>query len=225
MIERRLNWQQLGITTSRLIQETDIDDALYDEADALIRDISAWLEARFAFVTTGTEALTRFNPGSIITARLNHSEALCFFVATAGERFEQYQQQLMRNGDMVRVYIANEIGSMIAESAADCMEEALQEQLTPKGLHRTNRYSPGYCGWDVCEQTLLFSLFPHGQKDAPSALPTPCGIELSESCLMHPIKSVSGVIGIGHEVKRMQYTCDLCRMPTCYKRKNKNKDK
>ncbi|MCK7538940.1 MAG: hypothetical protein MZV63_52410 [Marinilabiliales bacterium] len=46
----------------------------------------------------------------------------------------------------------------------------------------TNRFSPGYCGWDVAEQHKLFSFF----KD------NFCGITLTESALMNPVKSVSG---------------------------------
>jgi hypothetical protein len=37
-----------------------------------------------------------------------------------------------------------------------------------------------------------------------------CGIELTDSCLMLPTKSMSGIIGIAESVKFNQYTCNLC---------------
>ena len=48
---------------------------------------------------------------------------------------------------MVKVYIADSLGSIIAEKAADCMEEELAAFIEKRGWKHTNRYSPGYCGW------------------------------------------------------------------------------
>lgn len=53
---------------------------------------------------------------------------------------------------MVKVYIADAIGSVIAEKTADCMEIALDEYIRDRGWRHTNRFSPGYCGWHVSEQ-------------------------------------------------------------------------
>ena len=47
----------------------------------------------------------------------------------------------------------------------------------------------------------------------------PTGIALSESCLMHPIKSVSGVIGIGTTARRRAYGCVICQNKTCIYRR------
>lgn len=211
MIERTLTWEQLDLKRDEIIEALKADDATCAEVDALLDEIASFLQVRFAFVTTAVSTLDRFNPGRIILAQLKGSEALCYFVATAGKEFEDFQHRLANEGDMVRVYLANEIGSMIAERAADQMEQLLQAQLSPKGLSRTNRFSPGYCGWHVKEQPLLFAHFA----------PEPCGIHLTDSCLMIPIKSVSGVIGIGHNVRRQEYTCGFCKLESCYKKKKK----
>lgn len=225
MIERTLDWEQLGLTSQEIFHDLQCDDAMSQEASEILDEVSGFLQSRFAFVTTGIDTLQRFSPGRIILSQLRNSEALCYFVATAGCEFEEYQHKLMLQGDMVKVYLANEIGSMIAERTADKMEELLQAQLTPKGLNRTNRFSPGYCGWHVSEQPLLFELFDQNHKktdDTPQPLPEPCGIHLTDSCLMLPIKSVSGIIGIGHNVKKLDYTCGICKLDSCYKRKKKN---
>ncbi|MEI6755003.1 MAG: vitamin B12 dependent-methionine synthase activation domain-containing protein [Paludibacter sp.] len=52
-------------------------------------------------------------------------------------------------------------------------------------------YSPRHCSWHVREHKQLFSLFPE----------KPCGVGLNESSLMHPVKSVSGIIGLGKDIE------------------------
>ena len=123
--------------------------------------------------------------------------------------YEAYLQRLKQEGDMVRVFIADSLGSVIAEKTADQMERHLQESIDKLGWHHTNRFSPGYCGWHVSQQQLLFPLF-NGHT---------CGIRLTDSSLMLPIKSVSGIIGLGKEVRRLDYTCGLCDFKQCYKRR------
>lgn len=155
---------------------------------------------------------TCFSIGKIITRQLRGSESFAFFAATAGTGFERFQHTLQQEGDMVKVYIADAIGSVIAEKTADCMEIALDEYIRDRGWRHTNRFSPGYCGWHVSEQKKLFPLFPSAE---------PCGIRLTDSSLMLPIKSVSGVIGLGDGVRKLEYTCGLCTYDKCYRRKRR----
>lgn len=169
----------------------------------------ATLDEENNLLTTGYATM---NIGRIISRQLRGSSAFAFFVATAGMEFEHLQEELKTEGDMVSIFIADAMGSVIAEKAADCMELALQQTLPSSGLKHTNRFSPGYCGWHVSQQHLLFSHFP---------TPQPCGITLSDSSLMTPIKSVSGVIGIGTDVRYLDYTCGLCDYKDCYKRRRK----
>ncbi len=111
----------------------------------------------------------------------------------------------MKEGDLLTGYIYDVIGSEIVESAADLMQNELEKTVISSGKKITNRYSPGYCGWDVTEQHKLFELVPSNF----------CGIRLTESALMDPIKSVSGIIGIGENVRFNPYTCNLCDNKNC----------
>jgi hypothetical protein len=52
-----------------------------------------------------------------------------------------------------------------------------------------------------------------------------CGIRLTPSALMDPVKSVSGFIGIGNDVRFNPYTCNLCDMKDCIYRKVRGADK
>jgi hypothetical protein len=115
-------------------------------------------------------------------------------------------------GDMLRAFMADALGSVMAERCADAMERSLQESIDKLSWHRTNRFSPGYCGWHVSGQHVLFPFF---------GSPNACDVTLNESALMTPIKSVSGVIGLGSHVRRLDYSCGLCDMKDCFKRRGR----
>ena len=158
---------------------------------------------------------TVFSVGKTIARQLRGSEAFVFFAATAGTEFEVFQHTLQQEEDMVKIYIADSLGSIIAEKtyAMDTGNDPAEftaEYIREKNWKHTNRYSPGYCGWHVSEQQKLFPLFP---------IAAPCGIRLTDSSLMVPIKSVSGVIGTGTNVRKLEYTCGLCTYENCYRKR------
>jgi len=150
-----------------------------------------------------------FCTGPIIARPLRKSATVVLFVATAGAALEAWSRELMHAGDLVRGYIVDSFGSDIVELAADWLERQVQAFAAENGWKASNRYSPGYCGWPVKDQQGLFSLLPDGF----------CGITLTESSLMKPIKSVSGIIGVGQDVKRSEYQCKICDMEDCYRRR------
>ncbi len=211
MTQKILTYEELGITDADLYEQMGYHGLLPDEktqaeAAAIIRHVRTIIRPQFCFFVA--RELPAFDMGRIILQQLRNSEAYALFICTAGQLFEQYQQQLKTEGDMVRIFIADALGSVIAEKCADKMEESLQESIDKLGWKHTNRFSPGYCGWHVSQQQLLFPLF-EGKT---------CGVTLTDSSLMVPIKSVSGIIGIGEKVRRLDYTCGLCDFKQCYKR-------
>jgi len=185
------------------------DETTQKETLAIIDEVREWLRPHFCFFVVRERP--DFEMGKIIEKQLQGSEAYALFICTCGQEYETYQQRLKTEGDMVRVFIADALGSVIAEKCADEMEKNVQESIEKLGWHHTNRFSPGYCGWHVSQQQILFPLFK-GET---------CGVRLTESSLMLPIKSVSGIMGIGKEVRRLDYTCGLCQFEKCYKRKKK----
>lgn len=188
-----------------------IGAAVTREVEAVIGDVRQWLRARFVYITR-SDIPSGFHLGNIIARQLRGSEAYALFIATAGAEFENYLRRLKREGDEVRVYIADALGSVIAERCADALECQLQASIDKLSWHHTNRFSPGYCGWGVEEQQVLFPLF----------VTHTCGVSLTEGSLMVPVKSVSGIIGMGAEVTRKDYVCSLCNYDKCFKQKHKH---
>ena len=154
---------------------------------------------------------TVFDPNKIVYQQLKHSEQIAVFVCTAGVGIEQWSRQMMAANDPLKGFIADILGSVVVETAIDVIQQRLNDEMKRAGLKITNRYSPGYCGWPTQEQHQLFSLLPKEN----------CGIQLTESALMQPIKSVSGFIGIGANVRFNPYTCQLCEATSCVYRNKK----
>ena len=149
--------------------------------------------------------IEKFSIGPEITRKLKHAGSIVLFAVTAGPGPENLARELMIQGAYLEGFIADLIGTAIVEWVADQVHQTIREQAAIRGLKVTNRYSPGYCSWDVKEQQKLFRLIP----------PESCGIKLTESSLMTPIKSVSGIIGIGSKVSFSPNSCSLCPMTTC----------
>ena len=214
MTEKTLSFEELGITAADVYEQMGYHDAQPDKATQqetamILKEVSQWLRPQFSYFVVNKQP--DFEMGNIILRQLRGSEAFALFICTSGLEFETYQQRLKEQGDMVRVFMADALGSVIAEKCADQMEKALQESIDKLGWKHTNRFSPGYCGWHVSQQQLLFPLF-QGHT---------CGVKLTDSSLMIPIKSVSGIIGLGEKVRKLEYTCGLCDFKQCYKRKKK----
>lgn len=214
MTKKELQFEDLGISLSELYEQMGYGEAVPDgatvrETENILAEVKDFLKPRFCFFVV--RELPDFSIGQIIERQLRGSEAYALFICTAGTEYEEYLKRLKEDGDMVRVFIADALGSVIAEKTADCMEKTLQENIEKLGWHHTNRFSPGYCGWHVSQQQLLFPLF-NGET---------CGVSLTESSLMMPIKSVSGIIGLGTEVRHLDYTCGLCDFKDCFRRRKK----
>ncbi len=153
-----------------------------------------------------------FDSGKIIHKMLRHSAFYALFLVTAGPGPENLARSLLSEGAYLEGYIADLVASALVDSAADQVQEQIKLQANQYDLRTTNRYSPGYCSWKVEEQQKLFRLFPEEC----------CGISLSESSLMSPVKSISGIIGIGTGVKYRDYTCEICPMLNCQFRRQQN---
>ncbi len=146
-----------------------------------------------------------FDIQKIIFSQIRKSQSIAVFISTAGTEIGERSSILMAEGDPLKGYILDIIGSLIVDAAADLMQDDLAISAGMTGNKITNSYSPGYCGWSVEEQHKLFSLLPDNF----------CRITLTESALMYPVKSASGLIGIGEHVRYNRDTCSLCDMPDC----------
>lgn len=160
------------------------------------------------------KGLIFYNSGSIkcgskIAKQMIDSDSFALFIATTGDMFDEWMMSKAAGGDVLAEYLCSSIGSSIADKVADIVQEEIKGIAVNTGKGITNRYSPGYCSWNIREQRGIFDLLP-AEK---------IGVRLTSSFLMKPIKSVSGIIGIGVDKKPGPYMCDICDMTNCLVKK------
>lgn len=119
------------------------------------------------------------------------SDHLALFAVTLGNRicteiFNQFKTNDFAAGSML-----DSAASEGTEKTAESLELFYRESLSGKDGHDASigmmRFSPGYCGWHISGQKKLFEFLRPGE----------IGIELNDSYLMTPLKSVSGVVVAG----------------------------
>ena len=194
---------------------TDLIEELLKESEEISKikaQYSIFIDVKFNNENKSVEIKNVvFDIKKIVFSQIKKSDSLAIFLCTAGGEIGIRSRKAMQERDMLRGYIYDVIGSEAVEAAADLMQDDLEKAAKSIGLKITNRYSPGYCDWNVAEQHKLFELMPHNF----------CGIRLTDSALMDPVKSVSGIIGIGENVRFNPYTCGMCDMKDCIYRKKR----
>lgn len=150
--------------------------------------------------------------GRQICGYLKESTKVALFLCTAGSIFTEQTHLYQQQGDFLEAYIVDAIGSITVEKAMDDIQSHLSNEMKLQGFNISNRYSPGYCNWALTSQNELFRIIGDDNN---------LGITLSESCLMQPIKSISGIIGIGTNIKKRAYSCSICKNEECIYRKIK----
>jgi len=136
------------------------------------------------------------------------------FAATIGGEIEDRIEDLTKRNRLSDMYVLDAMGSVAVEDMVDQFQENVSERLKPEGWAVTLRFSPGYCDWNIREQPTLFRVFNH------ESIP----IRLTESCLMQPRKSVSGLFGIktytGTESLWDENPCRHCGKRDCIARRH-----
>lgn len=190
------------------------EQRIRDKTFELTAHLASMARLRYAYDIVPAERISSttillgnkvFSPDGIICSYLKGMTQACIFIGTAGFEFDSAVRKLKEEGDILTDFIADAIGSVFAERTVSLLGQELESIKTGISLP----YSPGYCGWDIKEQHMFFSLFPS----------QPCGVSLSESSLMSPEKSVSGFFAMGESLVKQPYHCEICRNTRCFKRK------
>ncbi len=148
---------------------------------------------------------SQFSTQQLVTSQLKNADQAILFLCSIGPGMEGWSKQLAGEGDPLMSFLVDTVASVLVEAVADVLHDSLTEHFKAQGLKITNRYSPGYCDWSVAEQHKVFAFFPHNF----------CGVVLTDSALMLPIKSISGIMGVGRNVEFNQYFCDTCGRKDC----------
>jgi hypothetical protein len=133
-------------------------------------------------------------------------------VVTIGEALEARVAALWDARELPLAAMLDSVGSGAVESLAEHVNDLLCQEGLARGVRVTNRISPGYGGWDVSEQDLLFQ-FVDG---------APVGVTLNSACFMLPEKTITLLVGAGPDARVDHYftQCARCWMAGCaYRRR------
>jgi hypothetical protein len=148
-----------------------------------------------------------------LSRALHDSEELICFLATIGGEIELEINRMMRHGRLSQAFVMDALGSVAVESVAEQFHRRMEREYSENDKAVTLRFSPGYCDWPIGEQRKLFELF-----DSNTA-----GIELKDSCLMTPRKSISAVFGLypfsGDSARPPYNPCVDCPKTDCPSRR------
>jgi len=128
-----------------------------------------------------------FLESTVVSRLLERCEIVAVFALTIGSHLEDMVAYLSESGLVLQATVLDAIGSGVAENLAHHIEDRIAELVGAGGFVISRRFSPGYCDWDVEQQGMVFRAM-NGDT---------AGIQLTDSMLMMPRKSVSGIIGIG----------------------------
>jgi hypothetical protein len=140
------------------------------------------------------------------------ADHLALFAATAGAELSAEIGRLFDEGELAAAVMLDSVASEGAEILAARIAELFASRLASEsagGRTAVLPYSPGYCGWHVSGQRRLFGVLE----------PEEIGITLNASCLMQPLKSVSGVLVAGapsiHDFDDAFDFCAQCTTREC----------
>jgi hypothetical protein len=189
-------------------------------ADRSIERYAGLVEPRGTVTTIATDDFAPVYRGEGMNAHRTpleeiypRAEHLALFAVTLGEAISVEISELFRRNEPAEAYALDAIASERADAAAALLARLYLEKLLQEGRvessSRVLPYSPGYCGWHVTGQRRLFDHLN----------PQSIGVTLNSSCLMQPLKSVSGVLVIGppsiHEFHNDFDFCALCSTYQC----------
>jgi len=135
----------------------------------------------------------------VLSVNLEQAHRAFPFVATCGRELEAWAAPI---DDMLERYYADAIMEMALRVAQRALEAHLEERYL---LGRTAVMNPGSLeDWPLREQAQLFALLGNPQEVV--------GVELTDSYLMLPIKTVSG---LRFPTETRYENCQLCARADC----------
>lgn len=146
-----------------------------------------------------------------IAGFLKPSRRVAVCVVTVGNATQELAEQRLKKGDIFAGYALHAIGAAAADAASDAISLHLRDHEAADDEDVTPPFSPGYCGMALEEQKTLFAIVDGGA----------IGVRLLPTMIMEPVKSVSGLIGIGlsADISERGVPCQWCDLTACKMRR------
>jgi hypothetical protein len=138
--------------------------------------------------------------GKVLRKNLDKVERVFPYVATCGTELDNIK---INSDDLLEEYILDSIKEILLRESVAFLDKYIYKRY---GIQKTASMNPGSSDlvWPIEQQKELFTLFP----DIENAI----GVELTESCLMIPNKTVSGM---KFPTDTDFHNCRLCKRERC----------
>lgn len=147
----------------------------------------------------------------LIAALLRDSFRVCWFAVTL-QGFDELMEEM--SSPLMRQFFVDAWGSAFISRAGVFLTDQIRDRIREEGLYTTSVWNPGQHGLAIETQQTAFAILR----------PEEINLKLTQSMLMVPAKSVSGVFGVSREEDlRELIACDYCNLrekcPSAYNRK------
>ncbi|PWB50914.1 MAG: hypothetical protein C3F13_15525 [Anaerolineales bacterium] len=140
--------------------------------------------------------------GELVVRHLARAEEVVVMVATIGNQLDDMVSSLFKVDPVIAVALDG-VGSAAVEKLAIQAANHFEASAHKDGLNTTIPLNPGMVGWPVDQgQPEIFSLLDSQLIQ----------VDLTDSCMMSPNKSLSMVLGIGRDVSPIGSSCDYCSL-------------
>ena len=200
-----------GYGTEKKPRQTIVDmvSRIAEEAGGLIKPRAIYRE--FPVARLDTESVTLENGiqlgiGRKIGSLWQGSRALGIALCTLGPELEDRVTVLMEEGEGMQALNLDIAGTIALGIVGYQVQHMACGRLSAEGVETGPWLNPGYIGWPLTDQRLIFSMLPAGS----------IGVELNDSCMMVPKKSVTVCAGIGVSGSSAGFNrCRHCGVAKC----------
>jgi len=143
-----------------------------------------------------------------IINQLKGASHLLIGVVTIGDFLEKKVSELFFQGEYPRALALDAVGTVAVEDFNRKVRKLASQEVKEQGFKTSRHFSPGYGGWEVSQQEIIFKSVPADN----------IGVRISEGYMMLPQKSLSWVIGTGKEMiilSEEDNNCGNCQFKCC----------
>lgn len=210
------------------------DFALDGRARELADDARAWYAAHGRpWIYARQSTSLNFDNGSVrIDGHSFHSkrlqstlqkpsaESVVLVAVSAGPEVEAEAQRLWLEEKPDEYFFLEIYGSALVEHLVTLIGSKLCNWAERNAMAVLPHYSPGYRDWDISEQNALLELMR-----AAASQPLPSAMEVLESGMLRPKKSLLAVFGLTRQTENVRrlselVPCENCSLPKCSYRRS-----
>lgn len=129
-------------------------------------------------------------------------------VVTIGDLLEKKVSELFSQGEYPQALALDAVGTVAVEDFSREVRKLAHQEVKEQGFKTSRHFSPGYGGWEVSQQEIIFKSIPADN----------IGVRLTKGYMMLPQKSLSWVIGVGKEIitpSEEDNNCGNCQSKCC----------